>query len=54
MKNKTLEITTFAILIEAIITYSNQFLVQERFCWQMFVSLILGIMVAVAYKIDSP
>ena len=52
MKNKTLEITTFAILIEAIITYSNQFLVQESFCWQMFVSLILGIMVAVAYKID--
>lgn len=54
MENKTFSIVTFAILIEAIITYSNQFLVQESFCWQMFVSLILGIMVAVAYKIDSP
>ncbi len=27
---------------------------QESFCWQMFVSLILGIVVAVAYKIDLP
>ena len=54
MKNKTLEITTFAILIEAIVTYSNQFIVQESFCWQMFFSLILGILVAVAYKVDLP
>lgn len=54
MKNKTLEITTFAILIEAIVTYYNQFIVQESFCWQMFFSLILGILVAVAYKVDLP
>lgn len=52
MENKTLGITTFAILIEGIITYINQFFVQESFCWQMIFSLILGIVVAVTYKLD--
>ncbi len=43
MEKKTLNIIIFAILIESIVTYSNQFIGQESFCWQMFVSLILGI-----------
>ena len=54
MENKTFGIVTFAVLIEGIITYVNQFLVQESFCWQMALSLILGIIVAVAYKLDLP
>ena len=54
MENKTFGIVTFAILIEGIITYTNQFLVQESFCWQMALSLVLGIIVAVAYKLDLP
>ena len=54
MENKTFGIVTFAILIEGIITYINQFLVQESFCWQMALSLALGILVAVAYKLDLP
>ena len=54
MENKTFGIMTFAILIEGIITYINQFLVQESFCWQMALSLALGILVAVAYKLDLP
>ncbi len=54
MENKTFGIAAFAILIEGIITYTNQFLVQENFCWQMALSLILGILVAVAYKLDLP
>ena len=54
MENKTFEIMTFAILIEGIITYTNQFLIQENFCWQMALSLALGILVAVAYKLDLP
>ena len=54
MENKTFGIMTFAILIEGIITYINQFLVQESFCWQMALSLALGIIVAVAYKLDLP
>ena len=54
MKNKTVEITSFAILIEAIITYFNQFFVQEDFCWQMLFSITLGIIIAVAYRLDLP
>ena len=50
MENKTVEITSFAILIEAIITYLNQY-----FCWQMALSIVLGIVIAVAYKLlDLP
>ena len=54
MENKTVEITSFAILIEAIITYFNQFFVQEDFCWQMLFSITLGIIIAVAYRLDLP
>ena len=54
MENKTFGIAAFAVLIEGIITYTNQFLVQESFCWQMALSLVLGIIVAVAYKLDLP
>ena len=54
MENKTFGIASFAILIEAIITYFNQFFLQENFCWQMLFSIILGIIIAVAYKLDLP
>lgn len=54
MENKTFGIVTFAVLIEAIITYFNQFFVQENFCWQMLFSIALGIIIAVAYKLDLP
>ena len=54
MENKTFSIVTFAILIEGIITYFNEFYVQGNICWEMVFSLILGITVAVAYKLDLP
>ena len=54
MENKIVGIASFAILIEAIITYFNQFFVQENFCWQMLFSIALGIVIAVAYKLDLP
>ena len=54
MDNKTFGIASFAILIEAIITYVNQFFLQENFCWQMLFSIALGIIIAVAYKLDLP
>lgn len=54
MENKTFGIAAFAILIEGIITYTNQFLIQENSCWQMALSLALGIIVAVEYKLDLP
>ena len=54
MENKTFSIVTFAVLIEAIVTYINQFFMEDGFCWKMLLSLILGIIVAVAYKLDLP
>lgn len=54
MENKTFGLVTFAMLIEAIITYINQFFVNENFCWEMFLSIILGIFVAIAYNLDLP
>ena len=54
MENKTTGIASLAILIEAIITYFNQFFVQENFCWQMLFSVVLGVVIAVAYKLDLP
>ena len=54
MENKTFGIASFAILIEVIITYLNQFFVQENFCWQITLSIVLGIVIAVAYKLDLP
>lgn len=54
MENKTFSIITFAILIEAIITYFNEFYVQGNICWQMILSMALGVFIAVAYKLDLP
>ena len=54
MESKTFEFAAFAILIESLITYINQFFIQENFCWQMALSLVLGIIIALAYKLDLP
>ena len=54
MENKTFGMASFAILIEALVTYFNQFFVQENLCWQMLFSIFLGIIIAVAYKLDLP
>lgn len=43
-----------AILIEEIITYFNEFFVSGNAPWQMILRLILGIVIAVAYKLDLP
>lgn len=54
MENKIFGIASFAILTEVIITYFNQFFVQENFFWQMLFSIALGIFIVVAYKLDLP
>ena len=54
MENKTVRIVTFAILIEALITYYKEFFAGGGASWEIVVSLILGITVAVAYKVDLP
>ena len=43
-----------AILVEAIITYINQFFISGTFCWEIFSSICFGILLAVAYKLDLP
>lgn len=54
MENKFLGIISFAILIEAMITYFNNFFVDGVFYWQMLASVALGIAVSVAYNLDLP
>lgn len=54
MENKTFGMLTLSVLIEAIITYINQFFIQENFCGEMFLSIVLGVIVAVAYRLDLP
>lgn len=54
MEKKNFGTAVFAILIEAIITYFNQFFVKGNFCWEMVFSIALGIVIAIAYKLDLP
>ncbi len=48
------KIAMIAIIVEGMITYFKEFFVTGAFAWQMILSLILGIIVAVAYKLDLP
>ena len=43
-----------AVLVEGIITYINEFFISGIAPWQMILSLVLGIVIAVAYKFDLP
>ena len=43
-----------AMLVEGIITYINEFFVSGATQWQMTLSLTLGIIVAISYKLDLP
>lgn len=52
MGNKTFGIVTFAILIEALITYYKEFFAGGGSSWEIVVSLIFGVTVAIAYKLD--
>lgn len=48
------KIAMIVIIVEGMITYFKEFFVTGAFAWQMILSLILGIIVAVAYKLDLP
>lgn len=54
MENKKFGLIAFAILIESIITYINKLFLQPDFCWQILASMALGIIIAIAYKLDLP
>ena len=46
------KLITVCILIESMVTYINNFFVTTESHYQMVLSLIFGIFIAVAYKID--
>ncbi|MCL2312192.1 MAG: hypothetical protein FWC41_06870, partial [Firmicutes bacterium] len=52
IENKFLSITMFAIIIEALITYLNEFLVSGNIQWKMILSIILGTIMTIAYNLD--
>lgn len=54
MDKKFIGLISFAVLIEGIITYINQFFINGSFCWEMFISICLGIIVAISYNLDLP
>ncbi len=54
MANNIFGIVAFSILVEAIVTYVNEFFVDGAFSWKMLLALTLGILVAVAYNLDLP
>lgn len=54
LQKKVTSIMSLAIIIEATITYINQFFVSGKFCLEMFLSIVLGILISIAYEIDIP
>jgi len=52
MNNEIIEIMSFAVLTESIITYFKEFFVNGDFSFSMLLSIVLGILIAVAYKLD--
>lgn len=54
MENKMFGIISFAVLVEGIITYFNQFFVNGQFSLSMLFSIVLGVVIAVSYKLDIP
>ena len=54
MENNTFTLVTFAILIESLITYVKEFAVNGHFSWEIVVSIVLGILIAIGYNLDLP
>lgn len=54
MEKKAFGIIFFSILVEGIITYINEFFITDNFSWKMLLSISIGIIVAIAYKLDLP
>ena len=47
-------IAIMAILIEAVITYVKTWVVDRKLQWQVIVSVVLGVIVSIAYNLDIP
>lgn len=54
MQYNSFSLIMFAILIEALISYTKDFFVSGSFSWELLASIGLGIIIAVAYGLDLP
>lgn len=54
MDSKLVRIISFSVIIEGIITYLNQFVIDWNFSLEMFISIIWGIVIAISYDLDIP
>ncbi len=41
-----------AVIVEGIITYTKEFFVKGEFKWELLISILIGVFVAVAYGVD--
>lgn len=41
-----------AIIVEGMITYVKEFFVNGKMKWEMLISILIGVLVAVSYEID--
>jgi hypothetical protein len=41
-----------AIIVEGLVTYAKTFFTNAKFQWQQLVSVVLGVVVALAYNVD--
>ncbi len=54
MNDKITQVISFAVLVESLVTYFREFCVCENFSFSMLFSIVLGVLIAVAYKLDLP
>lgn len=52
MPSITTSVVSCSMLIEALITYFNQFFISGNFQWQTVTSVVFGIIIALLYNID--
>lgn len=51
-KDNLFTLTFFSVVIEALITYFNKIFVTQDMCWEISMSIVVGMLIAIAYKID--
>lgn len=54
MNENMIKIMSLSVIIESLITYFKEFFVYECFSISMVFSIILGIVIAIIYKLDLP
>ena len=54
MNDNVIKIMSLSVIVESVITYFKEFFVYGYFSISMIFSIILGISIAVIYKLDLP